>query len=217
LDAELKWYAQALGTLRDGQVLRAHLDEQLAELAPELVLGPVAARIAEAIDTDVARARAELGELLNGARYQALLRELSAWQEELPLVSYPPAGAVRDYLRRAERKVRKRLGAAARRPAGPDRDTAMHRARKAAKRARYTAELAEPLLGRKAARIVARNKKLQNALGERQDGVVAAEFLRRLGAAAGSTAGENGFTFGLLFEQERNRTRAADRAAIAMS
>jgi hypothetical protein len=47
--------------------------------------------------------------------------------------------------------------------------------------------------------------------------VVAAEFLRRLGATAGSTPDENGFTYGLLFEQERNRTRAADRAATAMS
>jgi CHAD domain-containing protein len=100
-------------------------------------------------------------------------------------------------------------------PDGPERDIAMHRARKAAKRARYTAELAAPELGGKATKTVARMKQLQNLLGERQDGVVAAELLLRLGRTAGSTADENGFTFGLLFEQERERSRAADRAAIA--
>lgn len=213
LDAELKWYAHALGELRDRQVMRAHLDEQLAALPSELALGPVAARISESLDADLARARADLDELLRSVRYQALLRELTAWHEQLPLRSNPPADAVRAVLRRAKRKVRNRLVAAARLPEGRERDAAMHRARKAAKRARYTAELARPELGGKAAKAVARMKQLQNTLGERQDGVLAAEFLLQLGRTAGTTSGENGFTFGLLFEQERERTRAADRAA----
>ena len=215
LDAELKWYAQALGGLRDRQVLRAHLDEQLAALPAELVLGPVAARIHQAIDTELVRARADLDELLRGNRYRALLRELNAWHEQLPLAPNPPAADVRRYLRGAKRKVRKRLRAAADMPVVAERSEAMHQARKAAKRARYTAELAEPALGRKAAKTVTKLKKLQDVLGARQDSVVAAEFLRHQGALAGTTAGENGFTFGLLFEQERARTRDADRAVIA--
>jgi CHAD domain-containing protein len=213
LDTELKWYAQALGELRDRQVLRAHLDEQLAALPDELVLGPVAARIHQAIDTELARARVDLDELLVGERYQALMREVTAWHEELPLLQDRPAADVRRYLRAAKRKVRKRLRAAAELPPGTERDTAMHSARKAAKRARYTAELSEPLLGSKAEKTVAKMKDVQNALGARQDGVVAAEFLRRLGLVAGTTEGENGFTFGLLFEQERTRMRDSDRTA----
>jgi hypothetical protein len=42
---------------------------------------------------------------------------------------------------------------------------------------------------------------------------VAAEFLRQTGAAAGTTPGENGFTFGLLWaaEQQRREQHAQGR------
>jgi hypothetical protein len=58
---------------------------------------------------------------------------------------------------------------------------------------------------------VDRMKKLQDDLGLQQDRVVAAEFLRRAGAAA-VAAGENGFTFGLLYERQLNRLREDDPA-----
>jgi hypothetical protein len=46
---------------------------------------------------------------------------------------------------------------------------------------------------------------VQGRLGERQDAVIAAGFLRRVGAAAGTTPGENGFTYGLLLGLELRR------------
>ncbi|MDT5070225.1 MAG: hypothetical protein QOK02_6380, partial [Mycobacterium sp.] len=45
-----------------------------------------------------------------------------------------------------------------------------------------------------------------------QDTVVAIEALRRLAIAAGTTAGENGFTYGLLYAREQ-RIAEDSRAA----
>lgn len=80
----------------------------------------------------------------------------------------------------------------------------LHRARKAAKRARYAAELYRPLdKPKRAKRTIKHYKRIQSVLGDHQDCVVASEELRRMGAAAGSTAGENGFTFGMLYAREQ--------------
>jgi CHAD domain-containing protein len=80
----------------------------------------------------------------------------------------------------------------------------MHRARKAAKRARYAAELAVPAWSR-ASQHAERAQDLQTLLGEHQDSVVAGAFLRRMGAQAGARAGRNGFTYGLLLAGELER------------
>jgi CHAD domain-containing protein len=201
LDAALKEYASALGEVRDRHVLRSHLDDALAQLPPELVLGPVAARIHQLLAAEEAAAMNRLAKQMRTRRHYALLAELRAWREELPVVRDRPASRVARVLGKAERKVGKRIAAA---PAGAGRDAALHRARKAAKRGRYVAELARPELGGSAKRARRRMKKAQQRLGMRQDSVVAAEFLRRAGAAA-AAAGENGFTFGLLYEREQAR------------
>jgi CHAD domain-containing protein len=114
------------------------------------------------------------------------------------------AKRVRDYVDLAERKADKRL-----RKAGDA--EALHSARKAAKRLRYVAELAaatDPTL----ASVAKKGKSRQTDLGEHQDAVVAADFLRRLGAAVGTTPGHNGFTYGLLMANELH-----DAAAIRAS
>lgn len=86
----------------------------------------------------------------------------------------------------------------------------MHKARKSSKRARYAAELAQPELGKKdAKRVVGKYKGLQDNLGEHQDSIVAADLLRRLGAAAGIRSGENGFTYGILYAREIAIARAS--------
>jgi CHAD domain-containing protein len=94
-------------------------------------------------------------------------------------------------------------------PLGAGRDEGLHRARKAAKRARYLAELARPELGKQANKVRKEMKDTQNRLGAHQDSVVAAEFLRRMGAAAGA-AGENGFTYGLLYARELSRAQSVN-------
>ena len=84
----------------------------------------------------------------------------------------------------------------------------LHRARKASKRARYAAELRAPL-DKSAKKTVKHYKKIQRVLGDHQDGVVATGTLRRLALVAGTTPGENGFTYGLLYAREQ---QAAEKA-----
>jgi CHAD domain-containing protein len=64
---------------------------------------------------------------------------------------------------------------------------------------------------KKAARKIDTYTALQELLGEHQDSVISAEVLRRLGATAGTTAGENGFTFGVMHERELARAADARR------
>lgn len=90
---------------------------------------------------------------------------------------------------------------------GPS-DEAVHRVRKDAKRMRYAAEVATPVVTARDARRFSQGLKgLHKALGEHQDAVVSRTVLRELGAQA-YAAGENGFTFGVLHGAA---TAAADR------
>jgi CHAD domain-containing protein len=110
-------------------------------------------------------------------------------------------------VKRATKKLDKRLDRAiqARLSGDPDADHLLHQARKAGKRGRYAVELAEPLLGKKASKIINDRKALQDVLGEYQDGFVAAEFLRTQGVRSGTRSGHNGFTYGLLYSRELSR------------
>jgi CHAD domain-containing protein len=200
LDEELKWYANALGGVRDLQVLDRKLHAELARLPVELVLGPVAARLRQTLDKERADAQRALDTVMRSRRYAALLRELRDWSHTPPfVVDDEPARRLDRYLRAAEKKVGRRLHAAeAVDDKEPAKNDMLHRARKAAKRARYTAELSAPVLGKRAKKAAGHAKKRQRRLGDRQDAVLATAFLRRVGAAAGTTPGENGFTFGIL-------------------
>ncbi|MBO0776810.1 MAG: CHAD domain-containing protein, partial [Actinobacteria bacterium] len=85
--------------------------------------------------------------------------------------------------------------------AGPGRDVALHRARKAARRARYAAEAAIPAAGRPARRFARQLKKIQSVLGNHQDTVIGRQADRELGISA-HLAGENAFSYGLLYERD---------------
>jgi hypothetical protein len=50
-------------------------------------------------------------------------------------------------------------------------------------------------------------------LGDYQDTVVASGALSRIALAAGTTVGENGFTFGLLFAREQRIAHECRRRA----
>jgi CHAD domain-containing protein len=77
--------------------------------------------------------------------------------------------------------------------------------RKAAKRLRYAAELAEPALGRPATELRKAVKEVQELLGEHQDSVVARGLLLELGAGRG-----NGFAFGWLLRDEQARAERVE-------
>jgi CHAD domain-containing protein len=203
LEEELVWYAGLLGHVRDLDVLEERLLDQVAELPPEYVLGPVAAHIQSTLHVERTRHLKRVSEAMGSERYLALLETLERWRTTPPFTSLAadPAAGVKTFVKQAERKLYKRLGAA-----GGDVD-ALHRARKAGKRYRYAAELSEEVLGKKASKAVEAGKKLQTLLGEHQDSVVSAEYLRRQGAAAGVDAGQNGFTYGILLAREWQRAK----------
>ncbi|MEO9139509.1 MAG: CYTH and CHAD domain-containing protein, partial [Jatrophihabitans sp.] len=208
LDAELKWYASVLGTVRDLQVLGGHLRSALAELPDELILGPVSMRLDQTLEKELIDARRELDSAMRSRRYLALLQELQAWAEDPPMTEArtKPAKRVEKYLHNAEKKLDRRLALAHQLPGhDPNKNEALHLARKAAKRARYTAELTAPVLGKAARSSFKAAKRLQTDLGHRHDAVLAVAFLQRVGAVAGAAAGENGFTFGVLLANEIHR------------
>ena len=74
--------------------------------------------------------------------------------------------------------------------------------RKAAKRARYAAESAALTLGRPADTLATRMEDLQKLLGEVQDGVETRAILQQIAITA-HLAGQDNFTFGLLFAEQR--------------
>src|SRR5262249_36959866 len=76
-----------------------------------------------------------------------------------------------------------------------DRDAALHNIRKRAKRLRYTAAATG------ADKVAEQAKVVQTLLGDHQDSVVSREHLIQQVEAA-HVAGEDTFTYGLLFQQE---------------
>ena len=206
LEAELSWYASLLGEVRDRQVQRARFAAALRDLPSELVLGPVASRIENDLLAEQIRHREAAMAELDGERYRELLTTVAAWSRGLPIDGEVSERLLIKLARKAGKKAVDRTEKAAR---GTD-DEQLHRARKASKRARYAAELVAPVVDKKVSKSnIKRYKQIQEVLGEHQDAVIAAEILRTLGARAGTASGENGFTFGLLFERER---RAAELA-----
>jgi CHAD domain-containing protein len=62
---------------------------------------------------------------------------------------------------------------------------------------------------------VKRYQDLQDILGDDQDGVVAADLLRRIAAGTAQYPDENGFTYGLLYAQELHHAQESRRLADA--
>jgi CHAD domain-containing protein len=208
LRAELRWLGQVLGEARDGEVLTGHLADLLAEVPAELVLGPVPATVTEFLAPRDAAARRAVLRTLDSKRYLALLDELDGLLAEPPLAAGAgrPAATLREPVAHSYRRLRKRIGRAAGQPAGEARDTAFHEARKAAKRARYAADVLVPVTGTSARRFAKRMKKIQSVLGDHQDTVFARAAIRSLGVRA-HLAGDNAFTYGLLYERDTDVAR----------
>ena len=199
LGAELKWLATALGQARDAEVLRDRLASGLAAVPAALVVGPVEARITAHFATVVGQARNAVLRALGGRRYIRLLDDLDALLAGPPLgplAQRKAAAALARPVRRTQRRLERALAAV---PGAEDRDTAIHEARKAAKRARYAAEAAVPALGAKALRQATQAKDLQQLLGDHHDSVVARAVLLSLAAQARAD-GHDTFSYGLLYQ-----------------
>ena len=191
-DGCLRWLAGLLGPIRDGDVLERRLSEQIDQLPAEKVLGPVRQHIVETIAADRGAATTAWQRAENDSRYLTTMATLGRWLAQPPVRDTGDDGSSR--LKKAKRKLRRRLTSA------DGRADPLHRARKAAKRLRYTGDLLNgTVTGAK--KTAKKAKRIQTALGEHQDATVTASFLLRLGAQAGAEPGHNGFTYGLLMRQ----------------
>jgi CHAD domain-containing protein len=213
LNAELSWYAGLLGEVRDREVLRMHLHDAVAALPRDVIIGPVAERIDDLLGNERDAAKGLVVKAMRSQRYLSLVRELKAWRDDPAFLDGDePDGGVGARARAAVAKMHTRIRAAEQLHAdSTDRDEALHRARKAAKRARYVAELAQPRLGSKAKALIAEATAMQDRLGGHQDNVVAAQFLLRAQAAADTAPGESPFTYGVLWAREQQSAIEAAR------
>ncbi|BBX96945.1 hypothetical protein MLAC_22390 [Mycobacterium lacus] len=192
---ELRELAGVLGVARDAEVLGERYQRALDQLAPELVRGPIRERLVGGAERRYQTGMRRSLIAMRSQRYFRLLDALDA------LVAQSPVTAAGDApqpvtIGPAYRRVRK-AAEAARASHGNehDRDEALHRIRKRAKRLRYTAAATG------ADRVSQRAKDIQTLLGDHQDSVVSRQHLIKQAEAA-AAAGEDTFTYGLLFQQE---------------
>jgi CHAD domain-containing protein len=195
LDGRLKQLGGVLGEVRDLDVLLDRLESEATGFGGEDA--EHARSLLAALRRERSRCRRRLLSFLRSDKYLALLDDTALTIEALvPSEAETTLDGLAD---RAFGKLRKAVRALPDEPT----DAELHAVRKADKRARYAAELAnwkEP---------VRRAKGLQDVLGEHQDAVVAAERLREL--AAGAAPGQ-ALAAGRLVEREEERRVEAQAA-----
>lgn len=206
---ELRLLAGVLGVARDAEVLAEKYQTALDGLPAELIRGPVRERL-----VDGARNRYQTGwrrslAAMRSERYLRLLDALEALvaadlEPSAPGEEPAPVSIGSAYKR--IRKAAKRADAAQE----EDRDEALHRIRKGAKRLRYTAAATG------AAKVAERAKVVQTLLGDHQDAVVSRTHLSQQAEAA-HAAGEDTFTYGVLYQLEDDlATRSRDQLGEAL-
>ncbi|MFF5704279.1 CHAD domain-containing protein [Streptomyces sp. NPDC012794] len=209
---ELRRLGTELGADRDREVLHDHLREAVAGLPHPLLAGPVHKRLRTWNSTSRSASRRRALAALDDARYLTLLDTLEALLADPPLLprAAKPAGkALPKAILRDYRRLARRVDRALTLGPGQERDRALHEARKAAKRARYGAEAAEPALGKPANKFAKAMEAVQDVLGEHQDSVVTRNVLRDLAHQAHG-AGEPSFTWGLLHGREEARAERTE-------
>ena len=198
---ELRQLASVLGVARDAEVLAERYERALDDLPEDLVRGRVRQRLVEGAKRryDAGLRRALIA--MRSERYFRLLDALDGLVAAEPPPLRPGEEPAKVTIDSAYKRVRKAAKAAAH-AADDDRDEALHRIRKGAKRLRYTAAATG------ADRVSDRAKTIQTLLGDHQDSVVSRTHLSQQAEAA-HAAGEDTFTYGLLYQQEDDLARGA--------
>jgi CHAD domain-containing protein len=206
---ELRLLAGVLGVARDAEVLAEKYQTAIDGLPADLIRGPVRERL-----VDGARHRYQSGwrRSLTAMRSERYLRLLDALEAlvaadlEPPAPGEEPAPVSIGSAYKRIRKAAKRADAAQE----EDRDEALHRIRKGAKRLRYTAAATG------AGKVAERAKVVQTLLGDHQDAVVSRTHLSQQAEVA-HAAGEDTFTYGVLYQLEDDlATRSREQLGDAL-
>lgn len=172
LRAELSWLADALGAVRDADVLLARLEERLDGDRR----GDGAALLSRLSD-ERELARRRLLDALDDRRYLHLLDDLVEAVQRPAVTSTagrPAAKVLPELAAEPWRRLRKAIRALE----GDPSDDRLHQVRIRAKRARYAAELASLSAGKPAIRFAKAVARLQDVLGGFNDAVVSEGWLR---------------------------------------
>jgi CHAD domain-containing protein len=196
---ELRQLAAVLGVARDAEVLAERYEKALDELPAELVRGTVRERLVDGAKKHYKSGWRRSLIAMRSPRYFRLLDALEGLVAAEPPEPQPGAEPAELTIDSAYRKIRKAAKTAAE-AAETEKDEALHRIRKGAKRLRYTAAAT----GESA--VSARAKTIQTLLGDHQDSVVSRAHLSREAQAA-HAAGEDTFTYGLLYQLEADLAR----------
>ncbi|CDO06515.1 CHAD domain-containing protein [Mycolicibacterium cosmeticum] len=187
---ELKQLAAVLGVARDAEVLADKYQRALDSLPADLVRGPVRERLVEGAKQKYKAGWRRSVAAMRSERYFRLLDALDAVVAAAPAA----AGGAESQpvtVESAYRKVKKAAKAAE----AEGTDEALHRIRKRAKQLRYTAAAHGDTAVADSA------KTIQTLLGDHQDSVVSRTHLLAQADAA-HAAGEDTFTYGLLYQME---------------
>jgi triphosphatase len=217
LREELRWMAHALGDVRDLDVQIERLQAWKRE-ADEESSGALD-RTLTITHKRREEARQNMLEVLDSVRYERLLSSFAEmlrfgpsaelevaqangdeWADE-PVTAAAPALISRRY--RTWRKAARRLD-------GTSSPEAFHDVRKKGKRLRYTLEFVSEVYGKPVQKLVKRLKALQDDLGDHQDAVVAAGYLRELGTTTGEAWVPRGVAFTMGVYSERCAREAKD-------
>ncbi|MEW5812668.1 MAG: CYTH and CHAD domain-containing protein [Actinomycetota bacterium] len=204
---ELRELAGVLGVARDAEVLAERYEHALDGLPDDLVRGLVRERLVEG-----AKRRYQTGwkrslAAMRTPRYFRLLDALEELTTAGP--STEPGDEQADLtIASAYKRVRKAAKKASEvEEAGEHADEALHKIRKRAKQLRYTAAATGQ------SKVAERAKAIQSLLGDHQDSVVSRSHLSRQAQQA-HAAGEDTFTYGLLYQQEQDlAVRCEDQLA----
>jgi CHAD domain-containing protein len=210
----LKWVADALGDVRDADVLAGRLATRRS------TGGDVEDRgfdeLTGRLHTRREAAMVNLRDVLARPRYFELLDHLEQAASSPPWRAdgtvdpdRPAASELGQLVRRPWRRLRKAVDEL---DAEPN-DQALHRVRIKAKAVRYGAETARPVIGRPAKRLAKGAKALQGTLGDHNDAVDAEAWLRQEAAEPGTPVAVAAGEAIAVERQEQADTRDAWPAA----
>ncbi len=199
LHDELRWLGQLLGPARDLDVQLAYFREEGTALdaRDRRPLAPFIAHL-EAQRNNVQEV---LLNELKSARYLDLIRRLQ--DATVNPTAVESAVTLHDLANGSFKKLRKVL-----RQVGASPTSAMiHEIRIKTKRARYAAELAEPVIGKPATRFIKKARVVQDVLGIYQDAIQAEAYVRAFLKQSASVRAA--FVAGRMVERQRERRTQA--------